>query len=210
MIYVTSDLHGLEITKLKALLKKACFNENDRLFVLGDVIDRQNDGGVAILIWLSEQPNAQLILGNHEAMLLSCDFVFNEITEESIKHFDKEQTELLNNYMLSGGDVTLKALRKLQNESPETLCHSGLDNFSPERSPADYTADELIWAWPELTDRYFDDCITVFGHTPTKSYGEKYNGKILKTDTWIDVDVGVPYGNDPCLLRLDDLKEFYL
>lgn len=42
MIYVTSDLHGLEITKLKALLKKACFNENDRLFVLGDVIDRQN------------------------------------------------------------------------------------------------------------------------------------------------------------------------
>ena len=77
MIYVTSDLHGLEITKLKALLKKACFNENDRLFVLGDVIDRQNDGGVAILIWLSEQPNAQLILGNHEAMLLSCDFVFN-------------------------------------------------------------------------------------------------------------------------------------
>lgn len=235
MIYVTSDLHGLEITKLKALLKKACFNENDRLFVLGDVIDRQNDGGVAILIWLSEQPNAQLILGNHEAMLLSCDFVFNEITEESIKHFDKEQTELLNNYMLSGGDVTLKALRKLQNESPETLCniignlkeaplyeivtaggknfllcHSGLDNFSPERSPADYTADELIWAWPELTDRYFDDCITVFGHTPTKSYGEKYNGKILKTDTWIDVDVGVPYGNNPCLLRLDDLKEFYL
>ena len=123
MIYVTSDLHGLEITKLKALLKKACFNENDRLFVLGDVIDRQNDGGVAILIWLSEQPNAQLILGNHEAMLLSCDFVFNEITEESIKHFDKEQTELLNNYMLSGGDVTLKALRKLQNESPETLCN---------------------------------------------------------------------------------------
>ena len=100
MIYVTSDLHGLEITKLKALLKKACFNENDRLFVLGDVIDRQNDGGVAILIWLSEQPNTQLILGNHEAMLLSCDFVFNEITEESIKHFDKEQTELLNNYML--------------------------------------------------------------------------------------------------------------
>ena len=140
-----------------------------------------------------------------------------------------------NNYMLNGGDVTLKALRKLQNESPETLCniigylkegplyktvtaggkkfllcHSGLDNFSPERSPADYTADELIWAWPELTDRYFDDCITVFGHTPTKSYGKKYNGKILKTDTWIDVDVGVPYGNNPCLLRLDDLKEFYL
>ena len=235
MVYVTSDLHGLELTKLKALLKKACFNENDRLFVLGDVIDRQNDGGVAILRWLLERPNAQLILGNHEAMLLSCDFIFNEITEESIKRFGKEQMELLNNYMLNGGDVTLKALRRLKNESPEMLndiidhlkeaplyetvhagekdfllCHSGLDHFSPEKKLADYTADEFIWAWPRLTDRYFDDRITVFGHTPTKSYGERYNGKILKTDTWIDVDVGVPYGNDPCLLRLDDLKEFYL
>lgn len=49
MVYVTSDLHGLELTKLKALLKKTYFNENDWLFVLGDVIDRQNDGGVAIL-----------------------------------------------------------------------------------------------------------------------------------------------------------------
>ena len=96
-------------------------------------------------------------------------------TEESIRRFGKEQMELLNNYMLNGGDVTLKALRKLKIESPETLngiigylkeaplyetvhagekdfllCHSGLDNFSPERNLADYTADEFIWAWPEL------------------------------------------------------------
>ena len=35
-------------------------------------------------------------------------------------------------------------------------------------------------------------------------------GKILRTETWIDIDVGVPYGNSPALLRLDDLKEFYL
>ena len=46
-------------------------------------------------------------------------------TEESIRRFGKEQMELLNNYMLNGGDVTLKALRKLneveqQNEWKET------------------------------------------------------------------------------------------
>ena len=76
MIYAISDLHGLELEKLKALLKKANFCENDWLFVLGDVVDRQNDGGVEILKWLLEQPNAELLLGNHEAMLLSCVFVF--------------------------------------------------------------------------------------------------------------------------------------
>ncbi|MCQ2451347.1 MAG: metallophosphoesterase [Clostridia bacterium] len=234
MIYVTSDLHGLSLSKLKELLQKVNFSDNDWLYILGDVIDRQNDGGVEILKWLLEQSNVQLILGNHEAMLLSCDFVFNEITEESVKNFGKEQMELLNNYMLNGGDVTLKALKKLKDKSPDTveyiieylkeaplyetvtagekdflLCHSGLDNFSPEKAPEDYTAEELLWAWPEIDDRYYDDIITVFGHTPTMSYDHKSKGKILKTDTWIDVDVGVPYGNNPCLLRLDDLKEFY-
>ena len=234
MIYVTSDLHGLKLEKLKALLKKAGFTDNDWLFILGDVIDRQNDGGVEILQWLLNQPNAQLILGNHEAMLLSCDFIFEEITDESINRFDTRKMQLLSNYMLNGGDVTLTFLRMLKNKTLEAvddileylreapfyetvsaggkdflLVHSGLDNFSPDKKLSDYTADEFIWAWPELTDRYFDDVVTVFGHTPTFTYGEKYRGKILKTDTWIDIDVGVPYGNNPVLLRLDDLEEIY-
>ena len=234
MIYVTSDLHGLELEKLKALLMKANFTDNDWLFILGDVIDRQNDGGVEILQWLIEMPNAQLILGNHEAMLLSCGFIFEEITDESINKFNTRKMQLLSNYMLNGGDVTLTFLRMLRNKTPEAvdgileylreaplyetvtaggkdflLVHSGLDNFSPDKKLSDYTADEFIWAWPELTDRYFDDVITVFGHTPTFTYCDEYKGKILKTDTWIDIDVGVPYGNNPVLLRLDDLEEIY-
>ena len=234
-VYVTSDLHGLPLNDLKKLLDSVNFNDNDWLYILGDVIDRQNDGGIEILKWLLNQPNAQLILGNHEAMLLSCDFVFNEITEENILGFTPDKMELLMNYTQNGGDVTLKSLRELMKDDPETvtdileylresplyetvsagsndflLVHSGLDNFDKNKKIADYTADELIWAWPELDDEYFDDIITVFGHTPTISYDHVNKGKILKTKTWIDIDVGVPYGNPPALLRLDDLKEFYL
>lgn len=234
-IYVTSDLHGLPLDDLKRLLNMVNFNDDDWLFILGDVIDRQNDGGIEILKWLLEQPNAQLILGNHEAMLLSCDFVFEEITDDSIGNFTKEKMELLMNYTQNGGDVTLKTLRSLMQTEPDTLTdildylrdapvyetvsvgnkdfllvHSGLDNFDKNKKLADYTVDELIWAWPEITDEYFDDIITVFGHTPTMSYDHANKGKILKTKTWIDIDVGVPYGNSPVLLRLDDLKEFYL
>lgn len=234
-IYVTSDLHGLPLADLKRLLNMVNFNDDDWLFILGDVIDRQNDGGIEILKWLLEQPNAQLILGNHEAMLLSCDFVFEEITDESIGNFTQEKMELLMNYTQNGGDVTLKTLRSLLQTEPDTLTdildylrdvpvyetvsvgnkdfllvHSGLDNFDKNKKLADYTIDELIWAWPEITDEYFDDIITVFGHTPTMSYDHANKGKILKTKTWIDIDVGVPYGNSPVLLRLDDLKEFYL
>lgn len=234
-IYVTSDLHGLPLSKLKQLLDMVDFNNNDWLFILGDVIDRQNDGGVEILKWLLDHPNAQLVLGNHEAMLLSCDFVFDEITDKTISNFTQEKMELLMNYTTNGGDVTLKALRSLMQTEPDIatdileylreaplyeavsvgdrdflLVHSGLDNFSKDKKISDYTLDELIWAWPELSDDYYEDIITVFGHTPTMTYDHANKGRILKTKTWIDVDVGVPYGNSPALLRLDDLQEFYL
>lgn len=51
--------------------------------------------------------------------------------------------------------------------------------------------------------------ITVFGHTPTICFGEEYKGKIIKTKTWIDIDVGAADGKtEPVLLRLDDMEEF--
>lgn len=235
MIYVISDLHGYPLEKLKKLLNKADFSDNDFLYILGDVIDRNGDGGVEMLCWLMEQSNIQLLLGNHEAMLLACKFVFDEITEESINALNEDKIALLNNYMLNGGDVTLKSLSKLGKESPVTLkeiydyladaplfeavtaeendfilVHGGLENFRKDKKLSEYTAEELIWCCPELEDEYFDDIITIFGHTPTISYGDENKGKILKTKTWIDIDVGAAYGQEPILLRLDDLMEFSL
>lgn len=234
MIYAVSDLHGYPLEKFKALLKKAEFSDSDFLYILGDVTDRNGDGGVEMLCWLLEQPNVQLILGNHEAVLLSCEFVFSEITEESIAQLTCEKLEFLNNYMLNGGDVTMKAFRRLQKDSPETvgyifeylreaplyeavsagendflLVHSGIGGFDRDKKLSQYTADDFLWTRPKLTDEYFDGIITVFGHTPTMFYGEKYKGKILKTKTWIDIDAGAAYGQNPLLLRLDDMKEFY-
>lgn len=234
MIYVISDLHGYPLEKLKKLLEKAHFDENDFLYILGDVVDRNGDGGVEILIWLLFKPNVQLILGNHEAMLLACEFLFDEITEDSISSFDSEKMEILTNYQLNGGDVTLKALSKLNKESPEIvadildylhdaplyeavtaggkdyfLVHSGIDDFEKGRKISEYPADAFIWAWPELEDEYFDDITTVFGHTPTKYYGEEYSNKIIKTRTWIAIDMGAGDGvTEPVLFRLDDMAEF--
>ncbi len=234
MIYVISDLHGYPLEKFKKLLEKAEFSENDFLYILGDVVDRNGDGGVEILTWLLSQTNAQLILGNHEAMLLSCEFLFDEITEDSISSFDSEKMEILTNYQLNGGDVTLRALSKLNKESPETvadildylhdaplyeavtaggkdyfLVHSGIDDFEKGKKISEYPSESFIWAWPELDDEYFDDITTVFGHTPTKYYGEEYSNKIIKTRTWIAIDMGAGDGvTQPVLLRLDDMAEF--
>lgn len=235
MTYVISDLHGYPLEKFKMLLEKAEFSDNDFLYILGDVIDRNGDGGVEMLCWLMNQPNIELILGNHEAMLLSCEFVFDEITNESIDAMTSEKLEILNNYMFNGGDLTLAYLRELLKNSPEMvadifdylkdaplyetvstegndflLVHSGLDNFEKSKKIYEYESHDLLWCRPRLDEEYFDDIITVFGHTPTMHYGSMYKGKIIKTKTWINIDVGAGFGQEPVLLRLDDYKEYRL
>ena len=233
MLHVISDLHGYPLAKFKKLLEKAAFSNDDFLYLLGDCIDRNGDGGVEMLCWLLEQPNVQLILGNHEAMLLACSFVFEEITEETINALTAEKMGLLQQYMQNGGDVTLKALRDLRNRAPDLiadifdylhdaplyeavsaggkdflLLHSGIDHFEKAKKLSQYAQDDFLWTWTSLETDYFDEIITVFGHTPTLTYGEEYTGKILKTRTWIDIDVGAGFGQEPVLLRLDDFEEF--
>lgn len=232
MTYVISDLHGYRIEKLKELLEKANFNENDYLYILGDVIDRNGDGGIGVLQWLIKQPNAELIMGNHEAMLLACDFIFENVTDAFLEDFDEKKNRLLINYLFNGGGVTLRNLAKLDinarydivnylhkrplykevnvNGEKYILVHAGLDNFSPDKKINDYSANELLWAEPELNDEYYDYIHTVFGHTPTYLFGEQYNGKIVETRTWTCIDCGAASGNEPVLFRLDDKKEFKL
>jgi serine/threonine protein phosphatase 1 len=70
MIYVTSDLHGISPASFRQMLRSADFGEEDFLYVLGDVIDR-GEYGAELLLELTQMPNAQLLLGNHEALLLA-------------------------------------------------------------------------------------------------------------------------------------------
>lgn len=230
MIYVTSDLHGYPIEKFKAMLESVNFSNDDFLYILGDVIDRGTDG-IKILRWIMLQPNVELLLGNHEAMMLASDFVFEEITEKSINDLTGTKLDVYSNWIANGGQPTVDALHALRPEQIEyildflrdcplyeiltvngkdfILTHSGLGNFGCHKKLSEYTAKDLLWTRPSLTARYFDDITTVFGHTPTFYYGDKYKGKAIKTETWINVDVGAATGNPPMLLRLDDMKEFY-
>lgn len=230
MIYVTSDWHGYPIEKIKEMFSKVGFSDKDYCFVLGDVIDRGEDG-IKLLKWLMSQPNIELILGNHEAMMLSCSFLFDKITEENISRLTGEKRQLFSAWEANGARPTINSLylnRPKENEyiveylldAPlyETvsvngkdfiLTHSGLGSFNKNKKLTEYSDDDFLWNRPKITDRYYDDIITVFGHTPTIGYGEKYEGKAVVTDTWIDIDTGALLGLSPMLLRLDDLKEFY-
>ncbi len=230
MIYVTSDLHGYPLDKFKAMLESVNFSQDDFLYILGDVIDRGTDG-ISLLRWIMLQPNVELLLGNHEAMMLASDFVFEEITEKSISDLTGTKLGIYSNWVANGGQPTLDALRTLRPKQIEyildylrdcplyevltvngrdfLLTHSGLGNFSYNKKLSEYTETDLLWSRPSLTARYFDDITIVFGHTPTLYYGNEYKGKAAKTETWINIDVGAATGLPPMLLRLDDMQEFY-
>ena len=233
MVYVTSDLHGYPPEAFMKLLDRAGFTGDDFLFVLGDIIDR-GEYGAELLLWLTEQPNVQLILGNHEAMLASCSFLFEEVTEKSLAKLTVDQMRLLETWVDNGALPTIAGLRKILRQdallvegildylqdAPLYECveaggnrfilvHSGLGNFHPNRPLDKYMPDELLWERPTPDTVYFPDATVIFGHTPTEFFGEQYRGRAIKTESWICIDTGAAMGNSPMILRLDDGKEFY-
>ncbi len=236
MIFVTSDLHGYPLPRFKALLAEAGFGQDDRLYVLGDVIDRNGDGGVEALRWIARQPNVTLLMGNHEAMLLSCAFLFAPDAAESTAALapDGQSQERLSAWISNGASPTLAALRALREEDPGALAdllkylakaplwaiayaggrrfvltHAGLGGFVPEKPLSAYTSDELLWHRPSLEERYWAEQMTVFGHTPTGLYGPEFTGRMIRTPTWMNIDTGAAAGGAPMVLRLDDLQPFY-
>ncbi|MBR2321666.1 MAG: fructose-bisphosphatase class III [Clostridia bacterium] len=231
MIYVTADLHGYPLEKFQQLLKKADFSEEDFLFIIGDVVDRGFDG-VEILKWLMEQPNVELIMGNHEAMMLACAFLFVEVTPRNIDALTMDRLGAVNLWRSNGGDSTIDALVKTKpstraeifeflRECPlydtvaigdknYLLVHGGLGNYKEGKKLSEYAAADLLWSRTYPSIKYSEQFTTIVGHTPTAMYGGEYLGKIYKSDTWINVDVGAARGVAPALLRLDDMKEFYL
>ena len=232
--YAISDLHGYPTEKFNALLEKAGFTDEDTLYIIGDVIDRNGDGGVAMLRMIMERPNFEFILGNHEDMLLACEFLFSEITAQSLDRLCAQDAQALQRYLRNGGGVTLENLRRLRGADREAfeeilhflkeaplygavscggrdflLVHAGFGSFEKEKKLSDYAPSDLLWARPTMETEYFDDIITVFGHTPTLYLNGEHRGKVIKTRTWIDIDTGCSQGFPPALLCLDDLAVFY-
>ena len=231
MIYVSADWHGCPPDQIERLLDQAHFGDDDFLFVLGDVIDR-GDHSTELLKFLMYAPNMELLLGNHEAMMLSNAWIFDEVTEQSLDALNVQKLSLLNTWKANGGMATMEALRA---ETPEMradmleflgecslydsvsvgerdflLVHGGLGSYRSDKKMDEYTQHELLWERPLLTTRYSEKYTTLLGHTPTHFYGAQYKGRILHANTWINLDTGAAVGMTPSLLRLEDMKEFYL
>ena len=165
--YVTSDLHG-RFDCLKMLLSHVGFSRSDRLYIIGDVIDRHGRGGVDILLWLLSQPNVRLLLGNHENFLLSNRWILEELDGRPAEELNLDLFPHLSAWRANGGDLTVEMLSRYTTAAERAeivaylldcpaleelsvggrryvLTHGGLGGFSRERPFSDYTPHELLW-----------------------------------------------------------------
>lgn len=235
MIYVTADIHG-DVERFQSIMKQIELKPSDILYVLGDVIDRK-EHGFRILRQLIKMPNAQIVRGNHEQMMLDALGTTGEL--DTIDEGAKKR------WILNGGDITLNYLKHIRksvrqevlqylaelptsfeivvNGKRYVLVHAAPPQLFDENHPQ-YglynNADEFsVWYRMRYYDWIPDDYTLIFGHTPTSWYQDAEPLRIFYDTNRIAIDCGAGFpkkgspffridGRLACL-RLDDGKEFY-
>lgn len=111
MIYVMSDIHG-RLDLFEKMLEKINFNDNDKLFVLGDMVDRGGD--LSLLSKIHKLQSKDLcipIMGNHEKILLNILEMYTPKAE--MESLIKETRILKNSFAYGNNNSIMTLLPKL-------------------------------------------------------------------------------------------------
>ena len=216
--YVLSDLHG-QYDKFMDMLKLTKFNDNDKMYILGDIFDRGPDP-LKILDYVICRKNIDFIPGNHEYMFLE----FYNTYDARLWSCNGGRTTMTQ--LMKRGEDYLKALYDYLTKLPLVkvhdkfiLTHAGL--YLP-KNQNQYTLQEILnlqnaefnlWSRSNINnERQYKDYTVICGHTPTLYVDpDQYQMSIVKRKGTIYIDCGATFtdGRLACL-RLEDNKEFYI
>ncbi|MBQ7500537.1 MAG: metallophosphoesterase [Clostridia bacterium] len=227
MTYVMSDIHGMLYKFFELFNKIGGIGERDRLYILGDFIDRGSNG-ILILQSIMNRPRIIPLIGNHETIALP---FFRDIcggtNVETLMKSDR-----FANWSANGGDETLKEFIDLGKEQQLKLTecigsflyseditvngqryhlsHS-LPEYSDDFDIKNIPQTELIWGEPDYDIRYDPDVIFITGHTPTGLIDPAYKGRIWRGNGHIAIDCGAAFdgGRLGCIC-LETMEEFYV
>ncbi len=237
MYYVISDIHGNK-NKFNSILKQINLKQDDVLYILGDVIDR-HPYGIEILQEIMNMPNAKMLLGNHEYMMLNVlNYPYKTDGSKNISTYD----ELIDLWHYNGGNVTHKAYNMLPEKQKEEiknflnsiplnydlhiaekhfkLMHAMPEDYYKKVKAFTHSSATSFCVWERNLQNNLSNLpyISVFGHTPTIYF---QNGKTLKiyyNKNMIGIDCGAGF-SEPldyddfkgrlACLRLDGMTEFY-
>lgn len=226
MIYIMSDLHGCYDKYLK-MLDQIKLQDDDTLYVLGDVVDRGPDG-VKILLDMMERKNVTMLRGNHDETAMK---VLRCMFDDSAQFNDDELVPMLQLWVSDGGNTTLEQFMALSPEDKKRVIlylwrtktfkeldldgkHYLLAHTVPEKErmlEGNLELMDYILGEPDYELQYFDDKVIITGHTPTGLIEKAYAGKIYKKHNHIAVDCGAVFkdGRLGCIC-LDTMEEFYV
>lgn len=236
MIYVMSDIHGQK-RRFDSVMRQIGLRAEDTLYVLGDVIDRNPDG-IGILRRIMAMPNANMLLGNHELMMMNALY-YPPPTDEDCPGSYYERKQAL--WYRNGGQVTHDHLKRIKKTVRQEIFEyldklplnveltvNGRQYLLTHAAPVDLyesydwkyksARDFAVWMrfekFPVLEGR-----TVIFGHTPTHHFQPDDPMAVWDAPGWIGIDCGcmLPETGDPrsglrgrlACLRLDDMRVFY-
>lgn len=195
MKYVMSDLHG-EYEKYIKMLELIEFNDDDELYILGDIFDR-NRQVLEIVEHIIKHKNIHLIKGNHEEFFEN----YIETGDTSIWFYNggKESMEKLKRK----DDVYLNALYRYIHSLPlcmvvdnYILVHAGIylpkeyKSMKIEDILQMQTTDDLLWDRSNIgNEREIEGYTVICGHTPVQTIDEALinEPQIIKKKGYIDL-----------------------
>ena len=226
--YVMSDVHG-NLTKFVKLMKKVKYNpEEDRLYILGNVID-YGPQPIDLLKVIMSDTSMKMCMGRHEIMMLQAfvtkDFEMldkwkkdygGEITYQQYTAESESEKFRILDYLqdipmyYSDDRIALVSAGFLVNEVAEGAVQKEFDEI------ADYQMENAYYWIKEdfYTRPAFSDKMVFFGSTPVQHIRKNNSYKIWQDAVNLDkvcVNTGVnikPYKLG--CVRLEDARGFYV
>ncbi|ACK67435.1 bis(5'nucleosyl)-tetraphosphatase, ApaH [Rippkaea orientalis PCC 8801] len=200
---IIGDVHG-HYNTLLTLLDAIAPNSEDKIYFLGDLIDRGPESAQVVDFVIKN--GYPCLLGNHEQMLLQ---------SVGLGELNSHQ---LQSWLYSGGYSTLmsydhqiptehiqwmKTLPSYLDLGDVWLVHAGVN---PNLSLAEQTPQQMCWIRDEFhrtPQPYFPDKLIITGHTITFTFPGIAPGKLVSGAGWIDIDTGAYHPRSGWLTALD-------
>ncbi|MEG5042810.1 metallophosphoesterase family protein [Microcoleus sp. B3-A4] len=202
---VIGDVHG-HYDGLMTLLEALAPSSNDRVYFLGDLIDR-GPKSAQVLDFVQQSPY-QTLLGNHEQLML-----------EALSGTPMDM-RAWQSWLYSGGDATvasyrdtgmmpykhlewLRSLPTHRDLGDIWLVHAGVD---PHLSIEEQSIEQLCWIRREfhtMSKPYFPNKLIITGHTITFTFHGVRPGELVRGEGWLDIDTGAYHPKSGWLTGFD-------
>ena len=202
---VIGDVHG-HYDGLMLLLEALAPRSDDRVYFLGDLIDR-GPKSAQVLDFVQHSPY-QTLLGNHEQLMLDA------LSGESV------DIRAWQSWLYSGGDATvasyrdtgmmpykhlewLRSLPTYLDLGDIWLVHAGVHPTMPF---ALQSIEQLCWIRKEfhtISKPYFPNKLIITGHTITFTFEGVRPGELVRGQGWLDIDTGAYHPKSGWLTGLD-------